>query len=48
MLRVLRRYDKNKGLPMVEELPQQALFRTGMEGYSVKERNCGSGINVWK
>ncbi len=29
LLRVLRRYDKNKGLPMVEELPQQALFRTG-------------------
>ena len=29
LLRVLRRYDKDKGLPMVEELPQQALFRTG-------------------
>jgi len=28
LLRVLRRYDKNKGLPMVEDLPQQALFRT--------------------
>jgi SprT protein len=29
LLRVLRRYDTNKGLPMVEELAQQALFRTG-------------------
>jgi len=28
LLRVLRRYDKNKGLLMVEDLPQQALFRT--------------------
>ena len=29
LLRVLRRYDKHNGLPMVEELPAQALFRTG-------------------
>ncbi|MGC4034546.1 MAG: SprT-like domain-containing protein [Chitinophagaceae bacterium] len=27
LLRVLRRYDKDKGLPMVEELPPQTLFR---------------------
>lgn len=29
LLRVLRRYDKDKGLPMVEELPSHSLFRTG-------------------
>ena len=29
LLRVLRRYDREKKLPMVEELAPQALFRTG-------------------
>ena len=28
LLRVLRRYDKDKGMPMVEELPFHSLFRT--------------------
>ncbi|MES1226307.1 MAG: SprT-like domain-containing protein [Bacteroidota bacterium] len=28
LLRVLRRYDKDKGMPMVEELPSHTLFRT--------------------
>ncbi|MBS1576615.1 MAG: SprT-like domain-containing protein [Bacteroidetes bacterium] len=28
LLRVLRRYDKSKGLPLVEELPSYSLFRT--------------------
>jgi hypothetical protein len=28
LLRVLRRYDKDKGLPLVEELPSHSLFRT--------------------
>jgi SprT protein len=29
LLRVLRRYDKDKGLPLVEDLPSHSLFRTG-------------------
>ena len=28
LLRVLRRYDRDKGLPLVEELPSHSLFRT--------------------
>ncbi|WP_315824515.1 SprT-like domain-containing protein [Paraflavitalea speifideaquila] len=48
LMRVLKKYDRQNGMVMVEDIPEGQLFDIGEGGSSRKERNCASVTNAWK